>query len=313
MVWNFVIPHFEGFLKELKLSSDDGNSVEGIRLSATSRQLSSGRAFASLFRIGLSIFFILTSLPWLVSVSANPQPTAGSYFVYVGTYTTSTSKGIYLYRFDAKTGQLSPRGGRDSLANPSFAVIDPSHRFLYAVTEMGNQGDTNSGGSISSFSIDPKSGSLTLLNKVDSGGNGTCHLALDNTGRILFAVNFGSGSVVSFAIEEDGSIGEKTGFDQHTASGIDPERQHGAHPHEVVLSPDNRFLFVPDLGNDRVYIYGVDLQKRTFVPHDPAFVSVKAGLGPRHFLFGPKAKFAYLICEMGLTVVVYSYDSTRDC
>ncbi len=282
-----------------------------IQISAETKELSCDRALASLSRIGLSAFFILTSLLWLVSVSAKPQPAAGSYFVYVGTYTFSTSKGIYLYRFDTKTGQLNAKGLAAQLANPSFAVIDLSHRYLYAVTEMGNRDDANRGGAISSFSIDSKSGFLTLLNKVDSGGSGTCHLGLDNTGRILFAVNYATGSVVSFAINQDGSIGERTGFDQHTGSSINPERQPGPHPHEVVLSPDNRFLFVPDLGNDRVYIYNVDVQKRTFVPHDPAFVSVKAGLGPRHFLFGPKAKFAYLICEMGSTVVVYSYDSAN--
>jgi 6-phosphogluconolactonase len=262
--------------------------------------------FATLSRIAVFALLVLACLPWPLHVSAKPQTARNSYFVYVGTYTFSASKGIYLYRFDANTGQLDAQGLAAQMANPSFAVIDPSGHHLYAVTEMGNRG-----GSLSSFSLDPQSGALTFLNKVDSGGNGTCHLALDKTGRILFAVNYATGSVVSFAINSDGSIGARTSFDQHTGSSINPERQPSPHPHEVVLSPDNRFLFVPDLGNDRVYIYNVDLGNRTFAPHDPAYVSVKAGLGPRHFLFGPGAKFAYLVCEMGSTVVVYSYDSQK--
>jgi 6-phosphogluconolactonase len=250
-------------------------------------------------------------IPWLVRVSAVPQPEPGSFFVYIGTYTFSSSNGIYLYRFDTSTGEMNALGLVAQLANPSFAVIDPSHRYLYAVTETGNRGDADRGGSISSFSMDPKSGALNFLNKANTNGSGTCHLALDHSGRILFAVNYATGSVVSFAVNRDGSIGKRTGFDRHTGTSINPERQSAPHPHEVVLSPDNRFLFVPDLGNDRVYIYGVDAQKRIFAPRDPAYVSVKAGLGPRHFLFGPKAKFAYLICEMGSTVVVYSYDSAN--
>jgi 6-phosphogluconolactonase len=88
-------------------------------------------------------------------------------------------------------------------------------------------------------------------------------------------------------------------------------RQDAPHAHEVVLSPDERFLFVPDLGTDLIKIYRVDTAKGTFTPNDPAFVRVNAGLGPRHITFGPGAKFAYAICEMGSSVVVFSYDSAN--
>jgi 6-phosphogluconolactonase len=40
-----------------------------------------------------------------------------------------------------------------------------------------------------------------------------------------------------------------------------------------VLSPDNRFLFVPDLGIDQIKIYRVDAAKGTFTPNDPPFAS----------------------------------------
>jgi 6-phosphogluconolactonase len=99
-----------------------------------------------------------------------------------------------------------------------------------------------------------------------------------------------------------------TGLDQHRGSSVDPRRQQGPHAHAVVLSPDNRFLFVPDLGLDRILIYRVDEAKRTFTPNDPSFVSVKPGLGPRHFVFGAEARFAYAVCEMGSSVVAFSYD-----
>ena len=124
-------------------------------------------------------------------------------------------------------------------------------------------------------------------------------------------VNYFSGSVASFAVNADGTIGRRTGFDMHSGSGPDTERQPGPHPHEAVFSPDNRFLFVPDLGNDRVYIYKLDLARQSFSPAEPAFVSVAAGVGPRHLLFGPGAKFAYLICEMGSRVIVFSYDAAH--
>jgi 6-phosphogluconolactonase len=259
-------------------------------------------------------FFLLTSVMVALGAPGTSPPVASSYFVYAGTYTGPESKGIYSYRYAPKTGQLTPMGLTASLANPSFLVTDPQHRYLYAVSEMGEGPGANSykaNGSISSFSINRKTGALTLLNKVDSLGGGPCHLVVDKTGKMLFVANYGSGSVASFAIKADGSIGEKTGFDQHTGSSVDPARQKGPHAHAVVLSPDNRFLFVPDLGMDQIKVYRVDAAKGTFAPNDPPFATVKPGLGPRHFTFGRGAKFAYAVCEMGSSVAVFAYDSTK--
>lgn len=161
---------------------------------------------------------------------------------------------------------------------------------------------------ISSFTIDPATGSLKFLNRVSSGGNDPIHPIVDKTGKILFVANYESGSVASFAIRPDGSIGAMTGFDQHHGSSVDSERQQGPHAHEVVVSPDNRFLFVPDLGLDRIVIYRIDEAKRSFAPNNPAYVAVRGGLGPRHFAFAPGGRFAYAVCEMGSSVVAFSYD-----
>ena len=259
-------------------------------------------------------FFALALAGMPRALAAPARAAASSYFVYVGTYTAGKSKGIYGYRFDPKTGQLTATGLAAEMVNPSFLITDPQHRFLYAVTEMGQERGANSyktNGSISSYSIDPKTGALTFLNKVDSGGGGPCHLVVDKTGKMLFVANYGSGNVASFAIKADGSIGERTGFDQHTGSSVNPARQKGPHAHAVVLSPDNRFLFVPDLGTDQIKIYRVDAANSTFTPNDPPFASVKPGLGPRHFTFGRGARFAYVVCEMGSSVAVFAYDSAK--
>jgi 6-phosphogluconolactonase len=234
-----------------------------------------------------------------------------SYFVYVGTYTghNSTSKGIYQYRFDEKTGSLTSIGLAAEVGSPSFLATDPQHRYLYAVTEGASP--VSRGGAVSSFSIDSKTGALTFLNAMPAGGRGPAHLTLDKTGKILFVANYGDGSVASFAIKDDGSIGAMTAVDKHQGSSIDPARQKGPHAHMAVVSPDNRFLFTPDLGLDKIYIYKIDLAKQSITPNDPAFATVKPGLGPRHFDFGVGAKFAYAVCEMGSSVVAFSYDAAK--
>ena len=70
-------------------------------------------------------------------------------------------------------------------------------------------------------------------------------------------------------------------------------------------------MLVPDLGVDKVYIYRFDPSSRSLSPADPPTVSVPPGSGPRHLSFHPNGKIAYLINEMGGTVIVYSWDSAR--
>jgi 6-phosphogluconolactonase len=246
------------------------------------------------------------------ALAGSTAQTTRDSFVYVGTYPNGDSKGIYLYDFDEETGKLTWLGLAAEIANPSFVVTDPTHRYLYAVSDsdvdIHGPNANQAVNTISSFAIDAATGSLKFLNRVSSGGKDPIHLIVDNTGKILFAANYDSGSVASFSLRPDGSIGAMTGFDQHHGSSVNPQRQEGPHAHEVVVSPDNRFLFVPDLGLDRILIYRIDEAKRSFALNTPGYVAVKGGLGPRHFAFAPGGKFAYAICEMGSSVVAFSYD-----
>jgi 6-phosphogluconolactonase len=79
----------------------------------------------------------------------------------------------------------------------------------------------------------------------------------------------------------------------------------------VVLSADNRFLFVPDLGLDQILSYRLDPAKAALTANDPPFAKVAPGSGPRHFAFHPKGKYAYALNEMGSRVTAFSYDAAR--
>ncbi len=233
------------------------------------------------------------------------EPAASKYLVYVGTYTGQNSKGIYAYRFDAAAGKVDSIGLAGEMVRPSFLAVHPNQRFLYAVSELGNDGRVN--GAITAFAIDRKSGALTALNTVSSGGGGSCHLVVDKTGRALVVANYGSGRVAAFKVNPDGRLSGPISVMQHSGSSVDPKRQTGPHAHAVVLSPDNRFVLVPDLGLDQIRIYRLDAATATLTPTDPPFVTVKAGSGPRHLTFSPNGRFVYSLHEMGSMVTVWSY------
>ncbi len=232
----------------------------------------------------------------------------GKYLVYVGTGAEKADKGIYAYRFDAATGQLTSLGRVAESDNPSFLAVAPNHRFLYAVNETTHFAGRNTG-AVSAFSIDPASGKLTLLNEVSSVGVGPTHLVVDKTGKDVLVANYDSGSVAAFPIHADGRLGDASAFVQHHGSSVNPQRQEGPHAHSIYTSPDNRLVVSADLGLDKVLVYRFDAAKGTLTPNDPPFVKVNPGAGPRHFAFHPSGKFGYVINEMGSTVTAFSYQA----
>jgi 6-phosphogluconolactonase len=227
--------------------------------------------------------------------------------VYVGTFTGHGSQGIYAYRFDPATGQSNAIGLVAETENPTFLAVHPSGRFLYAVNEV-DEYEGKPSGAVSAFSIDRKSGALMLLNRVASLGKGPAHLSLDETGKYLLVANYRGGSVAVFPIGDDGRIGPSTAFAQHSGSGANPERQAGPHAHQIIVSSDNRFALVADLGLDEVLVYKFDAKKGTLSPNNPQFAKTEPGAGPRHVAFHPNGRIVYVLNELTSTVDTFSYD-----
>ncbi len=231
-------------------------------------------------------------------------------FLYVGTYTYGKSEGIYVYRMDLSSGALKFASVAKGVVNPSFLAVAPNNRFLYAVSEVSRFADKQ-GGAVSAFRIDSKTGELTHLNQQPSAGASPCHLVVDKKGYFVLVANYTGGSVSVLPIEQDGQLGEPTDVVQHQGSSINPQRQEGPHPHSANLDPANRFVFVPDLGLDKIMIYEVDLTHGKLRPNDEPWARVKAGAGPRHFAFHPNSRYGYVINELNCTVTAFAYDEKR--
>jgi 6-phosphogluconolactonase len=246
---------------------------------------------------------------WHALWAAEPSAGAGGddTLVYVGTYTGDSSRGIYLFRLQTKNLEVSqnitlvPLGLAAETPNPSFLEIDSKRRLLFAVSEVD-------GGAVSAYAIDPV-GTLTLINRQPSKGAGPCHLVLDRTGRNLLVSNYGSGSVAVLPVAADGRLGAASDMEQHSGKSVNPQRQTGPHAHGVALDPANQFAFACDLGLDKVMVYRFDAERGTLAPHEPPFVELKAGAGPRHMAFRPDGKFAYVINELNSTITAFAYDA----
>jgi 6-phosphogluconolactonase len=260
------------------------------------------------------MYLLLIVVPslFLSAIASSQKRTPNKpYLVYVGTYTNkSASKGIYVYSFDPGTGKLTSLGVAAESEDPSFLALHPSGKYLYAVNEIDHFGAQKSGAA-SAFSIDPKTGKLTLLNQAATRGAGPCHISLDKSGKFALVANYDGGSVSSFPVHDDGTLGEAADFVQHHGSSVNKERQEGPHAHWIGSSPDNHFVLAADLGLDEVLIYRFNSAKGTLTPDNPPYAKVNPGAGPRHLAFHPNGKFAYVLTELEDSVTAFAYKASN--
>ncbi|HWR51325.1 MAG TPA: lactonase family protein [Bryobacteraceae bacterium] len=232
------------------------------------------------------------------------------YLVYYGTYTGSESKGIYVSRFDARTGKLSQPELAGEVPSPSFIAFNPNGKYLYAASEV-NSFDGKRTGAVAAFAIDKTTGKLAHINTVAAGGTGTCFVAVDRSGRVVLAANYGGGSVASFAVREDGGLEAAKSVITHSGKGANPQRQERPHAHSINASADSRFAVAADLGIDKLMVYKLDPAAAALTPNDPPFLATKPGAGPRHFAFHPNGKLAFVINELDSTLSSLSWDAAK--
>lgn len=230
--------------------------------------------------------------------------------VYVGTYTTRESfvdgkaAGIHVLRLDPASGALRQVAVSAPAVNPSFLVLHPSGRFLFTVNEVY----TADGGAVSAYAIDAGSGRLTFLNQQPSHGGAPCHLALAGDGRALLVANYQTGSVAVLPVGGDGRLGPASDVLQHVGSSVHAERQRGPHAHSLTFDLSGRYVFVCDLGLDKILVYRFDGEHGTLLPHTTPWAEVRAGAGPRHLDIHSDGRWVYAINELDSTIDVFAFD-----
>ena len=228
------------------------------------------------------------------------------YLVFI----TSVSPGagaITAFRLDATTGTLENLGRCTDIENPFFIVLSPNRKFLYSVQIPGDiESDT---GYVAAFAIVDNSGRLRKLNQQPAKGTGTCYVDVDPTGKVVVCANYSSGSVGSYPVRSDGSLGEMVSFIQNRgASLVDPDRQEGPHAHSAVISPGGRHMYSCDLGADQILGFALDAEFASLTPLPQSYVRTIGGGGPRHFAYHPQDHYVYANNEMGNSINVYRRD-----
>jgi 6-phosphogluconolactonase len=217
---------------------------------------------------------------------------------YIGGYGSTIDRA----QLDEKSGELSVIGEAAGLPRASYLCYSQAYRSLYA---CGETGDADTSGRITRFLVG-ESGDLVSKDAVASCGADPCHIVVDADRGLAIASNYSGSTVGLFTLGPDGGLPNSASCITHEGSSTHPSRQTIAHPHGATYSPDDRFVFVCDLGCDEIVRYafagpdGAELELSGRIPIEP-------GSGPRHLLFSPEGH-GYLLNELFNTVMVFHYD-----
>ena len=246
----------------------------------------------------------LTSTAAALAVTQVPAQNSSSSHVYIGSTTKKPTDGIHMATWNAQTGTLSNVHLAFECLVPSFLAHSPHAAILFA----GHQPAPKQG-ALSSFRIQP-SGELQLINTIPAPGADFVHLAVDHTGQVVIAPNYGAGTILSSKIASDGTLSNFVSQVQLAGHGPNASRQTAPHAHGVAISPNNRFVYISDLGTDRILIYKLNPATAELTPAAPAVFIMPPGSGPRHLAFHPNGKWVYSVNELDSTLTLLTWNST---
>ncbi len=226
---------------------------------------------------------------------------------YVGANDRNQKNSIVLCELDVSTGEMVKLDSFSGALSSSYLAISPDNKYLYAVNSETNPETGNQ--KITSFSIDPETGALKLLNSQSSEGRGPCHISVHPSGKYVFTANYSSGTIAIHPVNADGSLAPASDIEQHEGTGPDKERQEAAHAHFICAGPQGKYVLAVDLGIDKVMNYVFDESTGKLAPNaNQAFFETKPGAGPRHLDFHPSGKFVYIVNELNGSLTACSYD-----
>jgi 6-phosphogluconolactonase len=227
--------------------------------------------------------------------------------IIAGTFDGEGSEGLYVFSFDRENLTFELLQTISDRLSPSFQAVHPKMPVVYSASRspISDQSDHHT---IGAYRANKDTGMLSLINEQSVMGTGPAHVSVDPLGSFVYVSNYSSGNLSMLPILDDGGLGAASDVVQHRGSSIHPTRQQTAHAHAADPSSDGRFVYVSDLGLDKIMIYEVDRQQKALSPASTPWFENTPGAGPRHLSFRPDGEYAYSAEELSSTIAVLRVD-----
>ncbi len=245
-------------------------------------------------------YAVLIFLIGMISIPSNSQSIKR--FFYVSSYDKEYTAGIALFQLDYTNGKIEKLKEFDAEANSDYLAISPNNLYLLSVAM---DEDKNSG-LITSFSINTENGELSYEDEEPSGGTDPCYITINKKSSCAIIAHYSGGNVTVASLLENGNLSGIIDNKKHQGSGPNKERQEGPHPHMCYYSPKGNYIFVPDLGLDKIMVYKLNDNGHLKSAKSP-YGKVTPGAGPRHFVLHPGNNFGYVVNELNSTITAFSF------
>ena len=210
----------------------------------------------------------------------------GATFVYVS---NADDGDIGMYQL-TDSGELKP-GARTKAASVVMPMaVSPDRRFLYAASRSKPY-------LVHAYAIDSSTGALSPLGTAPLAESFP-YIALDRTGRYLFGASYGGHVISVNAVGADGRVAP------------DPLQviPVGRNAHSIRIDSSNRFVFVPTLGSDEIFMFTFDATSGRLASNTPAVYLMDTLTGPRHFITSNDNRYLYALSELKGSVITFEVD-----
>lgn len=224
--------------------------------------------------------------------------------LYVGTFDDKDSEGIYVFEFDRNNGGMGLIQSAGGLFGPHFQTNHLEDQTLYLISS-DSYVDSDEHVKVTAYQVKSWMDLLAVFNQQSVEGRGPAHVSVDPLGRFVYASNYCEGNLSVYSLDENGSLSEAVQVIQHEGSSVNERRQNAPHVHSIIPSEDGRYIYVSDLGLDKILIYQVNAATGQLTSAQPPYAENTPGSGPRHFALHPGGKFAYSAEELSSTVAVF--------
>ena len=201
-------------------------------------------------------------------------------------------KTIVTFERDVDSGTLIRRGRTVCPAEPAIMSASGNGELLFV--------SLRSTGQLASYRIDSSTGDLKLLSTVD-GGDDPAYLQTDRTGQFLFTAYYAANKVTVHRVLPDGRLSDTPLQTVPTAA-----RAHG-----IAVDTENRAVFVPHTGANRIYQFHFDSKKGQLKAAARPFLTTPDSHHPRHLMLHPSDRWAYSSDEAGDSISVYDVDPAQ--
>ncbi|TCT12987.1 6-phosphogluconolactonase [Natranaerovirga pectinivora] len=216
---------------------------------------------------------------------------------FIGTYTDTGSKGIYKVKLNIENGMISDPSLAATLDHPPYINIF-NDNFLYSICSLDQQGG------VCAYRINDHY-ELEFLNANISDSPSPSHINTTKNGDYLLSANYKKGTVNVYTLDSSGIIKDQICEIKHQGNGPNESRQEQPHVHHVSMSPDEKYLYAVDLGTDKIVVYEFNNGR---LAEDPQrTITLNPGSGPRHMIFHPNNKFAYVLAELTSEIIVMAF------